>query len=445
MTRQDSRASTPTAGHAPAVVVFGAAPDTSNLGVSALCRSLVCGVASREPGASVTVFDHGRGVREARVRGGECDGFVYGLCGAANTRRLHRREAFWNMRVSGWLGGAGNPGVRAIREANAALDISGGDSFTDLYGPQRFATVSLPKLIALEQGTDLILAPQTYGPFRSDRAREAASRIVRRARMAWARDDASFEVLRDLLGDAFDPDRHRVGVDVAFGLEAIRPDGGAVAGVESFVEGGRAPIGFNVSGLLYNDPNAATERYGLRADYRELVRGFLTRLLERTDERVLLVPHVLAADGHVESDVDAAGRALEALGGVAGGRVMVAPTPADASGAKWLISMCSWFCGMRMHSTIAALSSGVTASAIAYSPKTRGVFETCDVGDAVVDPRVMDTGEALDALWAAWEQRDEHGRRLRAALPGVLTTAREQMDAIVEAAGGVAAARAGAA
>lgn len=38
--------------------------------------------------------------------------------------------------------------------------------------------------------------------------------------MAWARDERSFDVLKDLLGDAFDPLRHRSGVDVAFGLPA---------------------------------------------------------------------------------------------------------------------------------------------------------------------------------------------------------------------------------
>ena len=43
--------------------------------------------------------------------------------------------------------------------------------------------------------------------------------------MAWARDPRSFAHLQELLGSAFDPDKHRSGVDMAFGLMNYEPRG----------------------------------------------------------------------------------------------------------------------------------------------------------------------------------------------------------------------------
>ncbi len=45
--------------------LFGAAPDTGNLGVSALCYAVVGGLARHEPAPDLTVFDEGTGVRAA--------------------------------------------------------------------------------------------------------------------------------------------------------------------------------------------------------------------------------------------------------------------------------------------------------------------------------------------------------------------------------------------
>lgn len=85
-----------------------------------------------------------------------------------------------------------------------------------------------------------------------------------------------------------------------------------------------------------------------------------------------------------------------------------------------------------MHSTIAALSSGVPAAAIAYSPKTLGVFETCGQGAHVADPRpALETDGVVEQLWQSWTVRKEARQSLHATLPAVLRRAEEQMDAIV--------------
>lgn len=433
MESPQSRIST-TTGPAPVVVLFGAPPDTGNLGVSALCHASVQGVLDRVPGAALRVFDHGRGLRRGALDIGPASPVV-DLCGAANTRRLHRPESLAMMYATAVLRAPRLTNARWIADADAVLDISGGDSFTDLYGSHRFWTVALPKLTTLRLGRPLALLPQTYGPFNEPETRRRASTIVRRATMAWARDARSFEILRDLLGDSFDPTRHCLGVDVAFGLRTQQPSGAVVEGLplEPSGRAGRPLIGFNVSGLIWNDPEKARSRYRFKADYRAAVVGFLTRLLEREDVELLLVPHVLAPTGHFESDGDACAAARDALPPGLRARAHVLRGVDTAPQAKWVIARCHWFCGTRMHATIAGLSSGVPTASISYSDKTLGVFETCSVGDAVIDPREHETADVVERLWDVWKDRERHRNVLSREAPGMARRAADQMDRIVAA------------
>jgi polysaccharide pyruvyl transferase WcaK-like protein len=342
----------------------------------------------------------------------------------------------FQIRLAAKLGGLNNPTARRVLAADAVLDISGGDSFADLYGAKRFAAVAATKDIAIQHGIPLILLPQTYGPFQSADVRRHAASIVAKSAMAWARDERSFAALKELVGSGFDATRFLSGVDVAFGLRTEKPSVRLSERLAAWIEqrGGAELVGFNVSGLLYNDFAGAKVQYGLKADYRALVTALVNRLIERTSANVMLMPHVVTATGHYESDVDACEAVKAAVVSVVGAgareRLEVAPALALPGQAKWLISKCDWFCGTRMHATIAGLSSGVATSAVAYSIKTLGVFETCGQGVHVADPRTLDTDEVVETIWRSWEKRAEARESLRRELPRTVGAASKQMDQI---------------
>ncbi len=416
---------------APRFVLIGAALDTANLGVAALSLSTIVGVHRLAPDSKIAVFDFGRGVRERKlvVGGEEINIICYGSIGSRN---LFLRESVYNMALSSLLGGTGHPGIEMLRNAEAVLDISGGDSFSDIYGARRFRLNTLRKKLALREGRALALLPQTYGPYLTNHAHNVAQKIVRRTSMAWSRDKNSFEVLKNLLGTEFDPSRHRSGVDVAFGLPVTRPGEDILSEQLDWFNNRQSPlVGLNVSGLLLNRPKKATVQYGLKADYERVILSFLRRLLKDSDARVLLIPHVVASQGHYESDIEACEVVASALGREYSDRASVAPVVHDPCEVKWMIAQCDWFCGTRMHSAIAALSSGVPTAAVSYSPKTLGVFETCEQGAHVADPCRLDTGEMVDHLWKSWLGREEARRTLQNALPVVLRQAEEQMAKIV--------------
>ena len=161
------------------------------------------------------------------------------------------------------------------------------------------------------------------------------------------------------------------------------------------------------------------------------MQRLVTELLGR-GARVVLVPHVVTAPGHYESDVDAARALVDTLAPAQRKLVAIAPAFHDPREVKWLIGKCDWFCGTRMHATIAGLSQGVPTSAVAYSIKTQGVFETCGQGDHVVDPRETETAELLDVLLRSFDDRAQARTSLAEQLPQVLEQAKAQMDAIAD-------------
>jgi colanic acid/amylovoran biosynthesis protein len=415
------------------VCLFGASPDTGNRGVTALCHSVIWHLHSHNV-EKITVFDHARGVRSETIDFG---GFRVPItrCGAVNSKRIYRSENYWNIRMSTWMHSRFNPAANCIQDADAVYDVSAGDSFTDLYGDYRFRSIVLPKQIALDAGKPLVLLPQTYGPFRYPETQRIASDLVRRSHMAWARDAVSFQALKDLLGQDFDPAKHRQGVDMAFALPPVAP-----TRMSEELRNWLSPeqrlkhevIGLNVRGLIYNKPGEAAAQFGLKADYPELVHRFLRWVLKNTQARVVLVPHVTTESGNPESDPDAAHKIVEWLDEQYRDRVQVSDPDYSPSELKWLIGQTSWFCGTRMHSTIAALGSGVPTAAVSYSLKTRGVFETCGQQHQSFELRHQTTDEILDAMQESFLRRDHDRRKLAERIPQVIATARQQLDEILK-------------
>jgi colanic acid/amylovoran biosynthesis protein len=418
--------------HNQSVCLFGAAPDTGNQGVTALCQSAVLALHERAIGP-ITVFDHGRGKRSDRWKLGEQSVAVIRQ-GAVNGRRLYRPENLRQAKMAQRFGGLGNPLLKTIRNSAAVLDVSGGDSFSDIYGPSRFETITLPKNLALNEGRPLILLPQTYGPFELPSAGRKAGRIVKAASLAYARDARSLAALQQLLGNDFDATRHRLGVDMAFGLPQTPPELEKLgSALKSFLLATRETplIGLNFSGLLFNRAEWAKETFHLQCDYREFARDFLIRLIKETVANIVLVPHVHQPLDNFESDLAAALDLMEEIPPHFKNRVTIPTNPLNASEAKWLIARCDWFAGSRMHATIGALSSGVPAAALAYSGKTLGVFETCGQGDSVLDLRENRSDKSIfDRLLALFAERRLTARMLAPQAAQVRERAAQQMDEI---------------
>ena len=413
------------------LALFGAPPDTPNMGVSALFVSAVEGLTRELGDVEWLVFDNGLGRRSVDLNISDGSTLPLTRFGARVGRRYHRPENLAVMQFvarMGTLGAVVNEGIRLIDSCDAVLDVSGGDSFSDIYGWKRFSSEYWPKRITLSRGKPLILMPQTYGPYRDAKVLSLAKLAICGASMAWARDPNSFEAMKRLLGSHFDPAIHRLGIDIAFGLPARDASSRLPRLLAAWLTQSpreTAVIGINISGLIYNDPEKARSNYHFVADYRAAVKEFIGRLLKSTSARIVLVPHVMDRPGHYESDLEACVSVAGAFGEA--DRLIIAPGDFDQSEVKWLISRLDWFCGTRMHSTIAALSSGIPTAAVAYSDKTLGVFATCGQASQVFDPRTLDTGAVVAGLMQSFLDRDALRRSLSENIPRIRDAAAAQM------------------
>lgn len=266
---------------------------------------------------------------------------------------------------------------KALASCDLAVGITGGDSFSDIYGMRRFMTNMGCFLILISKKVDYVLAPQTYGPFAGKVSAFIASRVFNSAEKVFARDKPSADLAKRL--GAKLPETV---TDVAFFLPYEK--------IGSIKKRHVKLVGINVSGLLWNGGYSGDNEFGLKVDYRAFINNILAELSARDDMKVLLISHVVSDNyDAAENDYKACVELSEDYPAV------IAQKPFDNPiEAKSFISGLDCFMGSRMHATIAAFSSGVPTLPLAYSKKFDGLYGSLGY-EATVDLRAVDTDDAV--------------------------------------------------
>src|ERR1035437_6945226 len=271
---------------------------------------------------------------------------------------------------------ARNHYLREICRSELFAAVSGGDSFSDIYGLGRFFYVALPQILVLLLGKRLILLPQSYGPFDTHMARFIARKIVSHAERAFCRDRHSLSQLMN--GARTFPGKWEQAFcyDMAFGIDSVTPHRIKVIGLALPLKRDPNLIGLNVSGLLYHESQTRKRTFGLQSNYRSLIPSIIETLLASGDNAVLLVPHVYGHEAGSESDLLACEEVFAALKDLYPGRIGILRGSYGPTEIRYTIGLCGLFIGSRMHACIAALSQNIPAVAVAYSDKFLGVMDT---------------------------------------------------------------------
>lgn len=243
---------------------------------------------------------------------------------------------------------------RQIKDCSLVVDFTGGDSFSDIYGVKRMMKVSFEKFLAIRQKKNLVLAPQTYGPYKHWLSKQLAKYIITRASAVFSRDEKSMEILKHMKGVHV-----KTVTDVAFYLPYHKEE----------ITSEKIKAGVNVSMLLWNGGYTGNNQFGLKTDYKEYCIRLIKKLVEDGRYEVHLIPHVIAESVPCENDCLACEELHEMYP-----QTIVAPKFHTPIEAKNYISAMDVFTGARMHSTIGAFSSGVATIPFAYSQKFEGVF-----------------------------------------------------------------------
>ena len=292
---------------------------------------------------------------------------------------------------------------RAVRNADLVIDIGGGDSFADIYGRRRLTQMFLMKYLTHMARRPLVLAPQTFGPFRYRLSTMLARQTVRRGAIVATRDNLSTACLRDELGVTGEIiEASDVALRLPYDLPSPKEDGDPVR------------VGINVSGLLMSGGYTHNNMFGLKADYPALIHDLIRRFAEQPGPcEIHLVPHVSSWTGEgeaVEDDRSASLKLRESFP-----FVKVAPAFASPSEAKSYIAGLDFFTGARMHACIAAFSSGVPVVPMAYSRKFAGLFGSLGYHETV-DCTTQTAEEILERLLLAFARRADLAQAQKGAL-----------------------------
>jgi polysaccharide pyruvyl transferase WcaK-like protein len=421
------RSSGPTEGKPATVCILGAGFGTSNLGVSALASGTIHAALRAFPGAELFFLDYGR---EPVVYEEETP---YGAIGVSLLNIRFSKKVFlanniaWLLLLAGlirllpsrnWRDALRRKNVCFTRivSADVVASLAGGDSFSDIYGMARLLYVTLPQVLVLWLEKPLISLPQTYGPFNSRAARMIARYILRRARSVYSRDSEGLALAKELTGRT--DDRVRFGYDMGIALEPALPRGNLEKRIQEWKNSG--PLaGLNVSGLLYAGGYTGNNMFGLKTEYRKLVRDIVDLLIVKCNLQVILVPHVLGGKGDLESDAVADEELHQELAAKYGGRLHCYPERLDQHETKHVIGRCDFFLGSRMHACIAALSQGVPAVGLAYSGKFAGVLDSLGAGGRVIDLRTTDAPAVLESISKSVAERESLRAELQRRMPAI--------------------------
>ena len=257
--------------------------------------------------------------------------------------------------------------VKCLKNCDFIIDLTAGDSFSDLYGQWRFDGATHIKEIVCYLKKPLILGPQTYGPFKAVKNKSRAKKIIEKSCCVIARDQFS----ADYVAGFSDKEVH-VTTDLAFGLPF---------GKDNMISPERIKVGINISSLLVKNKKESTEtNFTLKVDYDLFVQGIMDYLVGNEKYDIYVIPHVGRDAGEQFRDKFP--------------MVNYLPEFSNPIDAKNCIAQMDVFVGARMHATIGAFSSGVATIPTAYSRKFSGLYENLDY-PYVVDLSSLSTEDAV--------------------------------------------------
>jgi polysaccharide pyruvyl transferase WcaK-like protein len=408
----------------PKLVLLGAGFETGNMGVAALASGTIASALDAFPDAKIFLLD---GARESKVYDlwDRDRPFQAELINLRFSKQFFLPNHIVRLLVTAlWLRlfpSAARQAVidrnrwlKVINSAEIIAAISGGDSFSDIYGLRRLLYVTLPQLLVLTLGRPLVLLPQTYGPFKSRLAKTIARFVLKRAHRVYSRDLPGIEEVRKLIGDSGPP--VEFAYDMGFALEPHTPSPAAVTLLSQLKRGGSL-VGLNVSGLLYVGGYTGNNMFGLKADYRKLLSLVVEHFAGDSGCNVLLIPHVFGDSR--ESDSSAVEQFRCDLPANLKSRVHLLEGRFDHHQIKHIIGQCDFFLGSRMHACIAAISQCVPSVALAYSKKFLGVMRSIDMESIVADLSQNDEAEVIDRLTNAYLSRARVREQLETTMPVV--------------------------
>lgn len=274
------------------------------------------------------------------------------------------------------------------KSADYIFDIGQGDSFSDIYGSERFNWIYGQYQLGMKYKKAYCILPQTIGPFKDAKIRSLALKAIAKASCVMVRDKQSLDFVKRELPDKPVSEI----IDVAFFMPYKK---------KSF-DDKYVHVGLNISGLLWHGGYTQDNQFGLVSDYQSVIRDIIDYFLSLENVKLHLISHVVAENRIIENDYAVAYDLCEEYSHP---NLILSPMFLDAIAAKGYISGMDFFMGARMHATIAAFSSNVPVYPMAYSRKFNGLFVDTLQYDYIGDMKVQSASDMLSDIKNAFVNR----------------------------------------
>ncbi|MEJ1355177.1 MAG: polysaccharide pyruvyl transferase family protein [Candidatus Sedimenticola sp. (ex Thyasira tokunagai)] len=306
-----------------------------------------------------------------------------------------------------------NSQLKLLVEMDYVLDITGGDSFSDIYGIKRLWKGFLFKNLFIYSKKPLIYMPQTYGPFRSHLSKIIGRYLLSNASAVISRDKKGLEVINNMIRNHKKRPYTDYSPDVAFTLDQEEVDSDLVAYIKELREKNNTIIGLNISGLLIEQN--AQNRFSLKSSYRDVIDRTIDYFLKENNAYILLVPHVITPSTCMDDDLEICIQYLDKYKDT--GKVFMLNKNLSHRQMKYFIGMTDFFIGARMHSCIGAITQHVPTIGYAYSDKFYGVFQSAGLDDCTIDLRSNNQNEIIAQLDDRFYKKEILRDRLNRSVP----------------------------
>ncbi len=305
----------------------------------------------------------------------------------------------------------GNKAKQIFENADFILDIGQGDSFADIYGEHRFRIIDRIHVMARKYKKTYCILPQTIGPFKDTMIAHLAHESIANASCCMARDKQSYDYV---IKNISEQQKIAEYIDVAFFMPYEK--------IEQ--ELGYTHVGLNISSLLWHGGYSRDNQFGLKCDYKKLVKEIINYFLSLKKTKVHLIPHVVEGERGIENDYEVS---YEIWREYNNANLVLAPFALGPIEIKSYIAGMDFFMGARMHATIGAFSSSVPVVPMAYSRKFNGLFVDTLLYDAMVDMKTMNNNLILSEIIQNYANRSSLKEMINERMTGIVAERRKML------------------
>jgi colanic acid/amylovoran biosynthesis protein len=313
-----------------------------------------------------------------------------------------------------------NEELRAYRDSGVVVDLSG-DGLTEEYGVKCVYSHLAPILMGKLLARPVFVCAQTIGPLRKTTG--LCRWLLKRVDRLTAREKLTLDHLSKL---GISGPRVSLAADMAFLMRPAPRE--RVSGIlaREGVPLDKPLVGFSVSRLPGHLFDVSAGRTPGNVEME--MAGVLDRVVEMGLQPVM-ISHVTGPGERRDDRLEAVRIASLARSSSSIATILGDYSPEEIKG---VISRMEVFVGVRMHSCIAGLSTGIPTISIAYGPKAFGIMGLAGQESRTLDIREVTTDRLFSLIEDTWRNREAVRESLRTEMPRVLAMAGQNVAIIEE-------------